>query len=132
MTVAVLQVVPPEARSVGSSRGVATGWGTFMGSSGISYINTTSSQSCGYTQVAMDMMQDKTSKTTRMAYFTAMAPTRDSKILNPSVPPSSGSLDRSGCGIIPSTLRPSLQIPAILSRDPLGLASAVMSPAGEQ
>ena len=57
-------------------------------------------------------------------YFTAMAPTMDSKILKPSVPPSSGSLERSGCGIIPSTFRPGLQIPAMLSSDPLGLASA--------
>ena len=65
-------------------------------------------------------------------YFTAMAPTRDSKILNPSVPPNSGSLERSGCGIIPSTFRPGLQIPAIFSRDPLGLAALVISPEGEQ
>jgi hypothetical protein len=35
-------------------------------------------------------------KTRRNAYFTAMAPTMDSKILNPSVPPNSGSLERSG------------------------------------
>ena len=67
-----------------------------------------------------------------LRYFKAMAPTMDSKILNPSVPPSSGSLERSGCGIIPSTFRPGLQIPAIFSRDPFGLASAVISPAGEQ
>ena len=66
------------------------------------------------------------------AYFTAMAPTRDSKILNPSVPPNSGSLERSGCGIMPSTFRPGLQIPAILSKDPFGLASGVISPDGEQ
>ena len=71
-------------------------------------------------------------KIRRTAYFTAMAPTRDSKILNPSVPPSSGSLERSGCGIIPSTFRPGLQIPAMLSRDPLGLDSGVISPEGEQ
>src|ERR1700680_1576325 len=32
----------------------------------------------------------------RKGYFSAMAPTRDSKILKPSVPPSSGSLARSG------------------------------------
>src|SRR6266481_8008548 len=61
------------------------------------------------------------------SYFTAMAPTRDSRILKPSVPPNSGSLERSGCGIMPSTFRPGLQIPAMLSRDPLGLASAVIS-----
>ena len=63
-------------------------------------------------------------------YFVAIAPTRDSKILNPSVPPSSGSLERSGCGIIPSTFRPGLQMPAMLSSDPLGLASGVISPSG--
>src|SRR5216683_551552 len=55
------------------------------------------------------------------AYFTAMAPTRDSKILNPSVPPNSGSLERSGWGIIPNTFRPGLQIPATFSSDPFGL-----------
>ena len=80
----------------------------------------------------MDWMQAKPPKDAATAYFTAMAPTMDSKILNPSVPPSSGSLERSGCGIIPSTFRPGLQIPAMLSRDPLGLASGVISPAGEQ
>ena len=31
-------------------------------------------------------------------YFSAIAPTRDSKILNPSVQPNSGSLERSGWG----------------------------------
>ena len=35
-------------------------------------------------------------KRRRTVYFTAMAPTMDSKILNPSVPPSSASLERSG------------------------------------
>ena len=44
--------------------------------------------------------------------------------------PSSGSLARSGCGIMPSTLRPSLQMPAMFSSEPLGLASAVTSPFG--
>src|SRR5262252_9371422 len=58
----------------------------------------------------------------------AIAPTSDWKILNPSVPPSSGSAERSGWGIMPRTLRPGLQMPAILSRDPLGLASGVMRP----
>ena len=71
-------------------------------------------------------------KMRRTAYFTAMAPTMDSKILNPSMPPNSGSLERSGCGIIPSTFRPGLQIPTMLSSDPLGLASGVISPVGEQ
>jgi len=35
---------------------------------------------------------------------------------------------RSGCGIRPATLRCSLQIPAMLRREPLGLASSVNSP----
>src|SRR5207245_11398292 len=67
-------------------------------------------------------------------YFAAKtpAPTSDSKIFIPSVPPSSDSLARSGCGIIPRTLRPGLQMPAMLSRDPLGLDSAVISPAASQ
>ena len=63
-------------------------------------------------------------------YFSAMAPTRDSKILKPSVPPSSCSLARSGCGIMPSTLRPGLQIPAMLFSEPFGFAAAVISPSG--
>ena len=62
-------------------------------------------------------------------YFVTIAPTSDWKILKPSVPPNSASLARSGCGIMPSTLRPALQMPAMLSSDPLGLASGVMSPA---
>ena len=64
----------------------------------------------------------------RCRYFVTIAPTSDWKILKPSVPPSSGSAARSGCGIMPSTLRPSLQIPAIFSREPLGFASRVISP----
>ena len=63
-------------------------------------------------------------------YFSAMTPARDSKILKPSVQPSASSLARSGCGIIPSTLRPGLQIPAMFSSEPLGLAAAVISPEG--
>jgi len=45
----------------------------------------------------------------------------DLKIFPPSSEPRSFSLERSGCGIIPSTFRPSSQIPAMLSSDPLGL-----------
>jgi hypothetical protein len=67
-----------------------------------------------------------------MDYRFAIAPTIDWKIFIPSVQPSSGSAERSGCGIIPTTLRPGLQMPAMLSREPLGLAAAVISPAGEQ
>src|SRR5258708_30550021 len=48
----------------------------------------------------------------------------------PSADPSSASLDRSGCGIIPSTLRPSFNTPAILSNAPFGFAFAVTSPSG--
>jgi len=40
----------------------------------------------------------------------------------PSVPPSSGSTTRSGCGIRPSTLRFSLRMPAIFRALPLGLS----------
>ena len=54
----------------------------------------------------------------------------DAKIFQPSDEPSSFSLDRSGCGIIPRTFRPSFRIPAILLREPFGLASGVISPAG--
>src|SRR5690348_2693707 len=40
----------------------------------------------------------------------------------PSVPPSSGSQTRSGCGMSPSTLRFSLRMPAMLRTEPLGLS----------
>src|SRR5713226_4444812 len=65
-------------------------------------------------------------------YFAAItpAPTSDSKILSPSVQPRADSLARSGCGIIPRTLRPGLQMPAMLSSEPLGFDSAVISPEG--
>src|ERR1700746_3241395 len=56
----------------------------------------------------------------------------EAKILAPSADPSSFSLDRSGCGIIPSTFLPSLQIPAMFSSDRLGLASRVIWPSGVQ
>src|ERR1051326_9044487 len=54
------------------------------------------------------------------------------KSFSPSAEPSRLSLERSGWGIIPSTLRPSLQMPAMLSSEPLGLDSAVTSPSREQ
>src|SRR5580658_2519540 len=54
------------------------------------------------------------------------------KIFAPSAEPSKASLERSGWGIMPSTFRPSLQIPAIFSSDPLGLASGVIRPSGAQ
>src|SRR5207302_11056865 len=49
---------------------------------------------------------------------------RLSNSARPSVPPSSGSQTRSGCGISPSTLRLSFKMPAILRTDPLGLWSS--------
>ena len=52
----------------------------------------------------------------------------DWKIRKPSAEPRSFSLERSGWGIMPRTLRPSLRMPAMLSSEPLGLASAVISP----
>ena len=54
----------------------------------------------------------------------------DWKMGKPSAEPSSSSLERSGWGIMPSTLRPSLSTPAMFSSEPLGLASAVISPEG--
>ena len=49
----------------------------------------------------------------------------DSKITRPSALPSSGSHARSGCGIMPTTLRASLQMPAIAFTDPFGFAVVV-------
>ena len=56
--------------------------------------------------------------------------TSERSIFSPSFMPSTSSLARSGCGIIPRTLRPSLQMPAMFSSDPLGFASSVSSPCG--
>src|SRR5262249_10290253 len=52
----------------------------------------------------------------------------DSKITGRPPPPSSGSQARSGCGIMPTTLRPSLQIEAIALIDPFGFAWSVTRP----
>src|SRR3954468_20949704 len=49
--------------------------------------------------------------------------TIDSRITRPSTEPSSASAARSGCGIIPITLRLALQMPAISSMDPFGLST---------
>ncbi len=57
-------------------------------------------------------------------YSLPTPPIIDAKIPHPSADPSSASLDRSGCGIMPSTFRPSFRIPAMLLSDPLGFASA--------
>ena len=49
----------------------------------------------------------------------------EEKIFAPSSLPSSLLQASSGWGIRPKTLRPSLQMPAIFSNEPLGLAAAV-------
>ena len=54
------------------------------------------------------------------------------KMSLPSLDPSKSSQARSGCGINPSTLRSRLQMPAMLSRDPLGLAAPVTFPSVSQ
>ena len=52
------------------------------------------------------------------------------KKTRPSEPPASASsTEFSGCGIMPNTLRVSLQTPAMSSREPLGLAPSARSPA---
>ena len=56
----------------------------------------------------------------------------DRQISRPSSPPSRASLDRSGWGIMPSTLPAALITPAMLAREPLGLASGVTRPAGSE
>ena len=54
----------------------------------------------------------------------------DSRMPRPSVLPSSASHARSGCGIMPTTLRVSLQTPAIAFTDPFGFAASSTAPAG--
>lgn len=39
---------------------------------------------------------------------------------------------RSGCGIMPNTFLVALEMPAMLLRDPLGLASSVIFPSASQ
>src|SRR3954464_7814821 len=58
----------------------------------------------------------------------ANAFTMDSRMTSPSVPPSAASQARSGCGIMPTTLRRSLQMPAIACADPFGFESSATSP----
>ena len=55
----------------------------------------------------------------------------ESQIARPSSPPRAASEARSGWGIMPTTLRPALQMPAMSSTAPLGLASAERLPSGE-
>ena len=50
--------------------------------------------------------------------------TMDSRMTRPSTPPSAGSQARSGCGIMPTTLRRSLQMPAMAFTEPFGFASS--------
>src|SRR5262245_65941606 len=64
------------------------------------------------------------------AHLTAMAPTIDSKIMRPSTPPTSGSQARSGCGIMPTTLRRSLQMLAIACTEPFGFHASSTWPFG--
>jgi len=54
------------------------------------------------------------------------------KIFSPSAEPSNCSLERSGWGIMPSTLRFALRIPAMLPSDPLGLPVPSTVPPGAQ
>jgi len=63
-------------------------------------------------------------------YFAASAFTMDAKIFQPSDEPRIFSLERSGCGIMPSTLRPSFRMPAMFPSEPLGLAPGVIAPSG--
>ena len=62
----------------------------------------------------------------------AIAAAIERKTPKPSVLPSSASAHRSGCGIIPSTLRPALQMPAMLRAEPFGFASRVTRPSASQ
>src|SRR5205807_4116592 len=52
----------------------------------------------------------------------------DRKIVKPSALPSRSSQARSGCGIKPKTFPSGLQIPAIFSIDPFGLAEGSIRP----
>jgi len=65
-------------------------------------------------------------------YTRARCAASERKNPSPSVDPSNGSMARSGCGIIPSTLPPALMIPAMLRAEPLGLASGDTSPSSLQ
>lgn len=56
----------------------------------------------------------------------------ESKMILPSEEPRIDSEARSGWGMRPTMLRSRLQIPAMLSRDPLGLADLVVLPCGLQ
>src|ERR1700679_4343836 len=62
-------------------------------------------------------------------YAAARLRAMDWKSRRPSADPRRLSLERSGGGILPTPSRPSLSTPAMFSSEPLGLASAVISPA---
>jgi hypothetical protein len=64
--------------------------------------------------------------------YRIIALTRDANNNKPSDEPRIASLERSGWGIIPSTLWPSLNTPAMQLMEPLGLAAEVTSPDGVQ
>src|SRR5438552_19153943 len=80
---------------------------------------------CGSQALSENIKRSRTIENSWTYGCSAIAPTRDSKTLKPSVQPSSGSQERSGCGIVPNTLRSGQQIPRTLSSEPLGLASEV-------
>src|SRR5260370_27278870 len=56
----------------------------------------------------------------------------DLKTPKPSALPSSASEQRSGCGIMPRTLRSRLQMPAMLRADPFGFDADVIRPSPSQ
>src|SRR6266851_3756724 len=58
--------------------------------------------------------------------------TRPSKNALPSVPPNSGSVAFSGCGIRPRMVRLSLKMPAMARAEPLKLSRSVSAPDGPQ
>src|SRR5437667_4569460 len=63
--------------------------------------------------------------------FSALSATERNSF-RPSVPPSSASEQRSGCGIMPSTLPRALMMPEILCSEPFGLAEGTTRPPGSQ
>src|SRR5439155_6315989 len=58
----------------------------------------------------------------------ANAFTMDSRMTRPSTQPRAGSAARSGWGIMPTTFRASLQMPAIACSDPFGFATSSSRP----
>src|ERR1051326_8788215 len=60
----------------------------------------------------------------RHGYLDTRAVAIEANIFRPAAEQRMDSAERSGCGIMPITLWPSLQMPEMLSREPLGLAVA--------